>query len=55
MRCLKPKGVFVVCEAEHTCMTCRGVKKPGSKTVTYCSLGEFGTENREEVLSIIGK
>lgn len=55
MRCLKPKGVFVVCEAEHTCMTCRGVKKPGSKTVTYCSLGEFGRENREEVLSIIGK
>ncbi len=54
MRCLKPKGVFVVCEAEHTCMTCRGVKKPGSKTVTYCSLGEFGKENREEVLSIIG-
>ena len=26
MRCLKPKGVMVICEAEHTCMTCRGVE-----------------------------
>lgn len=55
MRCLKPKGVFVVCEAEHTCMTCRGVKKAGSKTVTYCCLGEFGRESREEVLSLLRK
>lgn len=41
MRVLKPKGVFVACEAEHTCMTCRGVKKAGSKTVTYASVGEI--------------
>lgn len=55
MRCLAPKGVFVVCEAEHTCMTCRGIKKAGSKTLTFCSLGEFGQREREEVLSIISR
>lgn len=53
MRVLKPKGVFVVCEAEHTCMTCRGVKKAGSKTLTYCTLGEFGEERRKEVLALL--
>lgn len=53
MRCLKPKGVFVVCEAEHTCMTCRGVKKPGSKTVTVCALGDFDGRRRSEVLELL--
>ena len=53
MRVLKPKGVFVACEAEHTCMTCRGVKKAGSKTVTYCALGDFGEERRKEVLALL--
>lgn len=53
MRVLKPKGVFVYCEAEHTCMTCRGVKKAGSKTATYCLLGDFSEKNREEVLALI--
>ncbi len=53
MRCLKPKGVFVVCEAEHTCMTCRGVKKAGSVTVTSCMLGEFGEDRRREVLRLL--
>lgn len=38
---LSPKGVFVIVEAEHTCMTMRGIKKIGSKTVTMVSRGDF--------------
>ena len=53
LRCLKPEGVFVICEAEHTCMTCRGIKKAGSKTVTYCAKGNFPQELRGEVLAAI--
>ena len=40
-RFIKPKGVIVVVEAEHTCMTMRGVKKPGAKTVTMATRGLF--------------
>lgn len=53
MRCLAPKGVMVVCEAEHTCMTCRGVKKAGSKTLSYCVKGEFSEEKKREVLALV--
>lgn len=38
---LSPKGIFVIIEAEHTCMTMRGIKKIGSKTVTVATRGEF--------------
>lgn len=38
---LNPKGVMVMVEAEHMCMTMRGIKKPGSKTVTIATRGEF--------------
>ncbi len=38
---LSPQGVMVVIEAEHTCMTMRGIKKTGSKTITCSKLGAF--------------
>lgn len=41
MRYLKPKGVMVMMEAEHLCMSMRGVNKPGTKTVSYICRGEF--------------
>ena len=41
MEHLAPKGAMVMLEAEHMCMTMRGVKKPGSKTVTIATRGEF--------------
>ncbi len=52
---LQPKGVAVVMEAEHTCMTIRGVQKPGSLTITSAMRGIFRTNihSRAEVMSLI--
>jgi len=41
MKYLKPKGVMVMLEAEHLCMSMRGVNKPGTKTISYICRGEF--------------
>ena len=41
MENLRPKGVMVLAEAEHMCMTMRGIKKPGSKTVSVVTRGAF--------------
>ena len=38
---LKPKGVMVILQAEHMCMTMRGIKKPGSQTVSIAVRGKF--------------
>ena len=41
MEQLHPKGVMVLVEAEHLCMTMRGIKKPGTRTVTVVTRGIF--------------
>jgi len=46
MEHLEPRGAMVMIEAEHMCMTMRGIKKPGSKTVTWAARGVF-EENRD--------
>jgi GTP cyclohydrolase I len=53
---LQPKGVAVVVEAEHQCMTTRGVHKPGVVMVTSRMLGAFrdSSDTRREFLSFIG-
>lgn len=52
---LDPKGVMVMLEAEHMCMTMRGVKKPGTKTVTFAYRGLFeeDKELRDDFLAIV--
>jgi GTP cyclohydrolase I len=55
-RALEPRGVFVVIEAEHLCMTMRGIKKPGAVTVTSAVRGLFRTDarTRQEAMNHIG-
>ncbi len=53
---LQPKGVAVVLEAEHQCMSTRGVHKPGVSMVTSTMLGLFRKDHRtrKEFMDIIG-
>lgn len=54
---LKPKGVIVVLEAEHSCMTIRGVQKPGALTITSAVRGLFKSNqsSRAEAMSLINE
>ncbi len=54
---LKPRGVVVYIEAEHMCMTMRGVKKPGTMTRTYAAFGEFETDSdlMQRFMGMIGR
>ncbi|WP_010249582.1 GTP cyclohydrolase I FolE [Acetivibrio cellulolyticus] len=55
MDTLTPLGVAVVVEAEHLCMTMRGIKKPGSKTITSALRGNIKTDarTRSELMALI--
>ena len=51
---LNPEGVIVVIEAEHTCMTLRGIKNKGAITTTVATRGIYNQlQNRKEILSLI--
>jgi len=55
MEVLEPRGVFVVLEAEHLCMSMRGVRKPGAKTTTSAVRGIFreNARTRSEAMSLL--
>lgn len=55
MKQLRPLGVLVIMEAEHLCMSMRGVKKPGTITITSAVRGVFkeNAKTRQEALSLI--
>ncbi|MEU7054895.1 GTP cyclohydrolase I FolE [Streptomyces sp. NPDC046197] len=54
MKILEPRGVIVVVECEHMCMTMRGVRKPGAKTITSAVRGQLrDPATRNEAMSLI--
>lgn len=57
MEYMQPRGALVMIEAEHMCMTMRGIKKPGSRTMTLAKRGVFETDPslEERFFRIIGR
>ncbi|MGB9608419.1 MAG: GTP cyclohydrolase I FolE, partial [bacterium] len=56
MERLKPKGLIVLIEAEHLCMTLRGVRSPGSLVITYQARGIYEDESlARSILALLGK
>lgn len=55
MKGLNPEGIIVVVEAEHMCMSMRGIKKPGTHTVTYVTRGIYDNDyvKRNEALKLV--
>lgn len=57
MEAVEPRGVAVIVEAEHLCMTMRGIKKPGSRTITSALRGicRSDARTRAEVLALLNR
>ena len=57
MENLDAQGVLVILEAEHMCMSMRGIKKPGTQTITYASRGKFAEDwaHVDRVMRMLGK
>ncbi|MDX9714939.1 MAG: GTP cyclohydrolase I FolE [Dissulfurispiraceae bacterium] len=57
MEKLKPQGCMVIIDADHLCMSMRGIKKPGARTITSAVRGIFRSKQstREEMLELIGR
>ena len=54
MEILEPRGVIVVIECEHMCMSMRGIRKPGAKTITSAVRGQLrDMTTRNEAMSLI--
>jgi GTP cyclohydrolase I len=55
MKKLKPKGCMVIIDAEHLCLSMRGIKKPNARTITSAVRGIFRTKDstRVELLELI--
>jgi GTP cyclohydrolase I len=57
MKKLKPRGAMVIIDAEHLCLSMRGIKKPGARTITSAVRGIFRTKTstRSELLDLINR
>jgi GTP cyclohydrolase I len=53
MQVLRPRAVLVLLEATHDCLSFRGAKKPGHKTVTHALRGHMAADLKDEFLSLV--